>query len=384
VSALSGLRVLDLTRYIPGPYCTMLLADLGADVVKVEEPPVGDPTRAVPPPVGEDSALHAALNRNKRSVMLDLRQDQGVEVVRRLAARADVFVEAFRPGTMARRGLGYDELRALNPRIVYCSLSGYGQEGPLAQRAGHDVNYAALSGFLGSNVDADGHPVLPAAQVADMTGGLVAALGILAALQARERTGEGQLVDVSLYQAALALMTIPMTRATAGGAMANELSGHYACYRVYTCRDGKAVAVGALEPKFWANVCRVLELPHLVSRQWARGDVMREAISMVARAFSLHDRDEWLRRFEGIEACVEPVLSLEDALAHPQATSYRLDQPSGAALLQTIAPPLRLSATPVSQRREAPAPGQHNDEVLQEAGWVDTDIERLRTAGVLA
>jgi alpha-methylacyl-CoA racemase len=384
VSALAGLRVLDLTRYIPGPYCTMLLADLGADVVKVEEPPVGDPTRAVPPPVGEDSALHAALNRNKRSVMLDLRQDEGALVVRRLAARADVFVEAFRPGTMGRRGLGYEDLRALNPRLVYCSLSGYGQEGPHAQRAGHDVNYVALSGFLGSNCDGDGHPVLPATQVADMTGGLVAALGILAALQARERTGQGQLVDVSLYQAALALMTIPMTRATAGGAAANELSGHYACYRVYACRDGKAVAVGALEPKFWANVCRVLELPHLVGRQWARGDVMREAIAMVARAFSLHDRDEWLRRFEGVEACVEPVLSLEDALAHPQAAAYRLDQPAGAALLQTIAPPLRLSATPVAQRREAPAPGQHNDEVLQEAGWMDTDIERLRTAGVLA
>jgi crotonobetainyl-CoA:carnitine CoA-transferase CaiB-like acyl-CoA transferase len=384
VSALAGLRVVDLTRYIPGPYCTMLLADLGADVVKIEEPPIGDPTRIVPPPLSEDSALHAALNRNKRSVLLDLRQDEGVAIVRKLAARADVFVEAFRPGTMARRGLGYDDLRTENPRLVYCSLSGYGQDGPLAQRAGHDVDYAALSGFLGTNCDADGHPVLPATQVADMAGGLSAALGILAALQARERTGCGQLVDVSMFQAALALMTVPATRALAGGSSLNELSGHYACYNVYRCRDGKAVAVGALEPKFWENLCRVLDLPHLANRQWARGDVRREAADMVARAFSLHDREEWLRRFEGVEACVEPVLSLEDALAQPQADAYRFTQPSGAGTMRTIAPPLRLSDTPVVAPRAAPGAGEHNAEVLAELGLLATDIERLRATAVIA
>ncbi|PYQ22998.1 MAG: carnitine dehydratase, partial [Acidobacteria bacterium] len=163
-----------LTRYIPGPYCAMLLGDLGADVVKVEEPPLGDPTRALPPADGENSAAHAALNRNKRSVAVDLRTAEGVDVVRRLATQADVLLEAFRPGTLARRGLGADPLRASNPRLIYCSLTGYGPQGPHAARAGHDIDYLALGGFLGGNRDAAGRPVLPTAQVADMAGALVA------------------------------------------------------------------------------------------------------------------------------------------------------------------------------------------------------------------
>ena len=186
--ALSGLRVVDLTRHIPGPYCTMLLGDLGADVIKIEEPPMGDPTRGVPPAAGGESAVLGALNRNKRSLAVDLRNEEDAALVRRLAARADVFVESSRPGVLARRGLGPVELREANPRLVYCSLSGYGQGGPLASRAGHDIDYLALGGFLGTNRSADG-PVLPATQVADMTGGLVATVAVLAALQARERTG---------------------------------------------------------------------------------------------------------------------------------------------------------------------------------------------------
>ncbi len=181
-AALAGLRVLDLTRYIPGPYCTMLLGDLGADVIKVEEPPVGDATRAVPPAVGEDSAVHAALNRNKRSVVVDIRREAGSAVVRRLAAKADVLVEAFRPGALARRGLGAEDLRRENPRLVCCSLTGYGQDGPMAARAGHDVDYIALGGLLGATRDAEGRPILPPTQLADMTGGLLATIGILAAL----------------------------------------------------------------------------------------------------------------------------------------------------------------------------------------------------------
>jgi crotonobetainyl-CoA:carnitine CoA-transferase CaiB-like acyl-CoA transferase len=244
--ALSGVTVLDLTRYIPGPYCTMLLGDLGADVVKVEEPPVGDLTRVVPPAVGDDSAIHAALNRNKRSVVVDIRQEAGAAVVRALARKADVLVEAYRPGALARRGLGSDDLRRENPRLVYCSLTGYGQDGPMAERAGHDVNYIALGGLLGAIRDGEGRPVLPAAQVADMTGGLLATIGILAALQARERTGRGQVVDVSMLEGVLALMTVPATRHLAGGPATNELAGTHACYNVYRCRDGRYLSVGAI------------------------------------------------------------------------------------------------------------------------------------------
>ena len=382
--ALDGIRVVDLTRYIPGPYCTMLLGDLGADVVKLEEPPIGDPTRAVPPVAGDDSALHAGLNRNKRSLMVDLRHDDGVAVVKRLAATADVFVEGMRPGTLARRGLGPDELRAANPRLVYCSMSGYGQDGALAARAGHDINYASLAGLLGTNCDAEGRPVLPATQLADMAGGLVATLGILAALQARERTGEGQVVDASLFQGAMTLMTIPILRMLAGGSVRNELTGQYACYNVYACRDGRHVAVGALEPKFWQNVCRVLELNDLARVQWARGEVQREAISMVARAFDRHEREEWIRRFDGVEACVEPVLGLEDALRQPHAKTFVIEQPGAGATVRTVAPPLRLSGTPVSIRRGAPGPGEHTDEILREAGVDEAELGRLRAGGVVS
>ncbi|MCM2257241.1 MAG: CoA transferase [Vicinamibacteria bacterium] len=378
--ALAGLRVLDLTRYIPGPYATMLLADLGADVVKIEEPPFGDATRAVPPPLpsGADTAVHAALNRGKRSVQLDLRQAEGVAAVKRLAARADVFVEAFRPGALERRGLGAAALRAANPRLVYCSVSGYGQAGPLASVAGHDVNYLARSGFLGTNLDAAGDPVLPTTQVADMAGGLLAALAILAALQARERSGEGQVVDVSMFDAALALMTVPAARVLAGGSSTSELSGRHACYGTYRCRDGRHVAVGALEPKFWEGLCAALELPHLRSRQWDQGPRREEVRAALAAAFAGRDRDDWVTFLRERDVCVEPVLDLPQALAQEQAATR------GVIAAGALSSPLRLAATPVVVPRKAPALGQHTDEVLAEAGFAAAEIAALRERGIAA
>ena len=381
--ALAGVRVLDLTRYIPGPYCTMLLGDLGADVVKVEEPGVGDPTRGLPPVVGEDSAVHASLNRNKRSIAVDLRTETGVAVIRRLAATADVLIEAFRPGVMERRGLGAEKLRADNPRLVYCSLTGYGREGPQAKRAGHDVNYVALGGFLAANRDAEGRPVLPTTQVADMTGGLLAVVAILAALQARERTGNGQVVDVSLLDGVLALMTLPTTRLLAGGTTIDELSGAYACYRVYRCRDGLDLSVGALEAKFWERLCQVLGLKDQVGRQWVTGARRAETIAAFTAVFATRDRAEWLRIFAEEDVCVEPVLEpAAAAVAAPGAAIA--DQPAGAAKLRTVATPVRLRDTPATIRRPSPALGEHTAEVLAEAGFTGPEIESLRGEGVLA
>ena len=383
--ALSGITVLDLTRYIPGPYCTMLLGDLGADVVKVEEPPIGDATRAVPPAVGDDSAVHAALNRNKRSVVVDLRQEEGASVVRRLAARADVLVEAFRPGTLARRGLGADALVRDNPRLVYCSLTGYGQDGPHRDRAGHDVDYIALGGLLGTTRGADGRPILPTTQIADMTGGLVATIGILAALQARERTGRGQVVDVSMLEGILSLMTVPATRLLAGGALANELTGTHATYNVFRCQDGRYLAVGALEPKFWEALCDTLDLGDLLGRQWEGGKKREETIGRLAAAFAEADRDEWVRRFALVDACVEPVLDLGEALAQPQVEARRavVEQPAGEVVLRTVASPLRLSETPVSVRHDAPGFGVHTDDVLRGLGYAEDEIAKMREAGVV-
>jgi crotonobetainyl-CoA:carnitine CoA-transferase CaiB-like acyl-CoA transferase len=364
----------------------MLLGDLGAEVVKVEEPPRGDPTRAATPTVGGESAVHAALNRNKRSVAVDIRHAEGAGIVRRLAARADVLIEAFRPGALSGRGLGAEVLCQENPRLVYCSLTGYGGDGPLARRAGHDIDYLALGGLLGTTRDALGRPVLPTTQLADMTGGLLATIGILAALQARARTGRGQVVDVSLLEGVLSLMTVPAARLLAGGNLASELTGTHACYNVFRCRDGGYLAVGALEPKFWESLCRALGLQERIPRQWEAGGERQETIEAMARKFASRDRDDWIRELGPVEACVEPVLDLAEALEQPQARARDavVERHSGGVALRTLDSPLRLRDTPVRVRREVPAFGEHTDAVLAEAGYGREEIAHWRAGGVIA
>jgi alpha-methylacyl-CoA racemase len=344
---LAGLRVVDLTRYIPGPYCTMLLGDLGADVVKVEEPPLGDPTRLLPPVVDGQSVVFASLNRNKRSLQVDLRTDEGAAVVRRLAARADVLVEGFRPGVLERRGLGPDELRRENPGLVYCSLTGYGPQGPLAGRAGHDATYVARAGLLAATRDEAGTPVLPGTPVADMSGALAA------------------------FGAALALMSVPIARTLAGGGGLTELSGAYPGYRVYRCRDGRFLAVGTLEPKFWEGLCRAVGLPEMVSRQWAEGERRRQTIEAFARVFAGRDRDEWVRDLAAADVCVEPVLELDEAGQQEQAGPL-------------TGPPFTLSHTPAGHAAGAPRLGADTDTVLSELGYAGEERAALREAGVVA
>jgi crotonobetainyl-CoA:carnitine CoA-transferase CaiB-like acyl-CoA transferase len=367
--ALAGLRVVDLTRHIPGPYCTLLLADLGADVVKIEAPPFGDPTRAVPPAQGDDSAAHAALNRGKRSVMLDVRSDLGASVVRRLTARADVLVEGFRPGVMERLGLGAGALLAANPRLVYCSLSGYGQRGPMAARAGHDINYAARGGLLDQVRDGNGGVVVPGAQIADMAGGLIATTAILAALFERERSGRGRHLDVSLQGGILALMTMTAARLAAGGPSRNELSGEFACYSVYRCKDGREVAVGALEPKFWEALCGALGVPELVASHWQPGERNDTARQRLASIFATRDSDEWVSVLEGVDACVEPVLTPVEA---QRAAPPGAERPLAASGLAAAAP------------RNAPRAGEHTAEVLGELGLSRDEIARVEGAGACA
>ncbi len=384
MSALRGLRVLDLTRYIPGPYCTQLLAALGAEVIKIEEPPWGDATRAVPPAPQGESVAHAVLNRGKRSLLVDLRHDAGVELVRRLALRADVLVEAFRPGVLERRGLGAAALRALNPRLVYCSLSGFGAHGDWAERAGHDVTYAARAGLLDLTRDATGAPQLLGFQAADTTGALNASVAILAALFAREREGVGQHVEVSLLDAALTHVTLAAARALAGGTRPDELGGTHACYQVYRCADGRHVAVGALEPKFWERLCRGLELPELIGRQWEDAERRGATRARVAERFAVRTRDEWVQVLGPLDACVEPVLTIEEALEHAQAGPCLSEVEVGGVRRAAVGVPFHLHGTPAHMARTAPAAGAHGAEVLAELGYSTEQIESLRREGVCA
>ncbi len=366
--ALDGIRVLDLTRYIPGPYSTSLLAALGADIVKLEQPPIGDPTRLVPPNEDESSAAFAALNRGKRSIVIDLRQADGAEAVRRLADGSDVFVESFRPGVLERLELSADALMARNPRLVFCSVTGFGDEGPLAQRAGHDINYAARAGLLSAITDADGRPLVPATQLADLSGGLFATIAILTALQSRERTGRGQRVSVSLTESARSLLTMTAARFEAGGEWGGELAGRFACYNVYRCSDGRYLSVGAIEPRFWETLCKALGLEKLTARQWDPAHAAADVESMAA-IFAARSRDEWVERLSAIDCCVEPVL-----------TPYEL--PRGGAAREPW--PFRMADTPLGDRGAVPSAGEHSSGILEAAGYPTPEIAKLLDGGVIA
>lgn len=319
---LCGLKVLDLSRLLPGPYATLVLADLGADVVKVEEPQGGDHVRWMPPMAGDTSALFLTLNRGKRSVALDLRADADRATFLALAARADVVVESFRPGVLARLGLSYGRLSAENPRLVLCSISGFGQAGPWAGKAGHDVGYLALSGVLGLLGGPDA-PAQPNVQLADIAGGaMVAVAGLLAALVERARTGRGRWVDTSMTEGvmgALHLQQGPFLSGAAPPARRGEgvLSGECPCYGLYRTSDGRFLAVGALEPKFWAAFCRAVGHEELEGDGLSTGEEAARAKAVVQAVLGAQPLSHWTALFAGVDACVEPVLEAEELAGHP-------------------------------------------------------------------
>ena len=347
---LTGIRVLDLTRLLPGAYCTLLLADMGADVIKVEEPGAGDYMRWTPPLVDGQSALFNAINGGKRSITLNLKTDAGRAVLLNLVDKADVLVEGNRPGVMARLGLGWDVLHARNPRLVMCSITGYGQDGPFAQRAGHDLNYMAIAGGLGLNGDRDGPPVPLSVQVADIGGGgTQAAVEILAALNQVQRRGEGSWLDVSMTDGAFRWLTLVFAEHTAGPPPVRRgdqrLAGRYACYRVYECKDGRFFSVAALEPKFWSTLCQALGRPDLVEAQYSTSPEEQRAVELI---FETKSRGEWEAILSNLDVCCEPVLDLDEVPAHPQIAARRLFERA--------------------RRGRAPGLGEHNDEILREIG----------------
>jgi alpha-methylacyl-CoA racemase len=374
--ACDGVRVLDLTRLLPGAVCTLFLADLGADVLKVEDTGDGDYMRWVPPMTGEYGAMFSATNRNKRAMTLNLKTEQGQEILHRLAAETDVFVEGFRPGVAARLGAGYDQLSAANPRLVYCSLSGYGQTGPYARRPGHDLNYLAAAGVTALSGAADEPPGLVGAQVADVWGGgMTAAVAVLAAVLERTRTGLGRYLDVSMLDGSvLGLVNhLPawLAGATAYQRGALPLNGGHANYGVYRAKDGY-VTIADYELKFWRRTCELLGRPDLIDLHAtpAAADALTEVLATRTRA-------EWEDLFAGEDCCFMPVLTPEEAAesTHFAERGLVIDLPHGERQLAT--PVTHLGA---GDHTRAPGLGEHTDEVLRTLGL---DPAALREAGVV-
>lgn len=385
---LDGIRILDLSRLLPGPYATMLLADLGAEVIKIETPGLGDYMRLIPPFVedaasGEAiSAAYLMVNRNKKSVALNFRNTRGKEIFMRLAREADVILETFRPGAAARWGIGYEAMRAVNPRIVYCSLSGYGQTGPYKDRAGHDLNYIALAGILAANGAAGGPPIPPGVQVADLSGGMLAAISILAALIGRGKTGAGQYLDVSLFDGALSWAGMMIGGAFAAGAPTErgrmQLNGGMACYNVYETREGKYITLGIIEPHFWHAFCNAVGREDLKERAYDF-----DAIPEVAAMVKTRTLDEWLELFKTIDACVEPVRHFGDIFDDPQIQHRglitQMDVP-GIGKIRQVG-----SVFVFAERASTPPPrqGEHTREVLGGLGISELEMEELEKAGVI-
>ncbi len=378
--ALEGIRILDLSRLFPGPYCSMILADLGADVLRIEDRRFA----------GEGPGMPTVM-RNKRHMTLNLKHPQAKDIFDRLAREADVILEGFRPGVTERLGIDYESIKKINGKIIYCSVTGYGQDGPYKNMVGHDINYLSFGGVLGLNGEAGGNPVVPPIQVADMAaGGMNAALGILAALIARQRTGRGQYIDISMLDGIVAMLPFPVSLLWGLGRSPQRgdtlLSGRYPCYSLYETKEGGFISIGALEPRFWEALCRKIGREDLIPCQYEEGEKRREMFSFLRETFKTRTREEWMEELKDLDVCIGKVLSLEETLRDPQVVCRRMvtefpDPRKGK--IKLLSSPLKLAGTP-PDIRSAPADfGEHTDGVLRELGYSAARIEEMKKEGVV-
>jgi crotonobetainyl-CoA:carnitine CoA-transferase CaiB-like acyl-CoA transferase/putative sterol carrier protein len=388
---LDGIRILDLSRLLPGPLATLFLAELGAEVIKIEDPNSPDETRSYPPFQNGESAYYLALNRSKRSLALNLYQPEGKALFRKLLETADIVVESFRPGVLDRAGLGYTQAKELNPRIIYVSVTGYGQSGPYAEHAGHDLNYISLTGLLYLTGAAKGDPVVPAAQVADIAGGSYMAMNAcMLALFKRERSGMGEHVDVAMLDSVLPMMGIAFAEHFVSGHHAQRgeplLSGGLPNYAVYKCADQKYVALGALEPRFFQLFCEKVGKPEWIPLMVPTQKNVRKLHRRLTALFRSRPRDEWIRIAGKAEICLTPVLSPAEAVEDPQMKSRGLFISHTHPVygnVKGIAQPLKFSDSPLPEGWAAPALGEDSEAILKELGLTAEEISALQKRGIL-
>ena len=392
-SSLDGLKVLDFSTLLPGPYATQILADLGADVLRVEAINRSDLLRIIPPLVDKDvrdvSVAHAALNRNKRSIAMDLKTPEAIAAIKKLVLEYDIVVEQFRPGVMERLGLDYDTLKRINPTLIFCSITGYGQTGPLKDKAGHDINYQALAGLASYSGRKDSGPALHAAQIADVAGGShLAVMGIQAAVIQRLTTGKGQSIDISMSDGALAMNALFSANTLATGTAPNregEILNGGGFYDFYETSDGQWLSIGGLEPQFASVFFQTIGHPEWLAQSMdLRAEVQQQLKHDIRAVIRGQNLTDWLNIFGEMDICVEPVLDLDEALEHPHFTARGMvvDVPvteDSDETLRQLANPIRMSGSVSQYRYAGRRLGADTAQVLSEVGYAEADIAEMRT-----
>ena len=378
---LDGVRVLDLSRLLPGPYCTRLLADLGAEVIKVEEPGRGDYIRSLAPFENGVSIAFELLNRGKKSIALNLETKEGQDILHKLAAKADVFLESYRPGTSKKLGCDFESIRRVNGRITYCSLTAFGQTGPYKDLPGHDINCLALSGFLSLN--GRGEPVVPALQIGDLGGGMLAALAILAALFGRQKKNEAQYIDVSMLDVLLSWLILPLSLHAGGNA--SMLAGDLPFYRLYRTLDSGFLAVGAIESQFWEEFCKLINRPDLIPDQYSSGFRRKQVVEAVQAALATKTSEEWFRAMREHAIPCTPFLTLDEVLENPHIHERQMlltkDQ-TGSGLIY-VGNPCKITGLDPVNIVPSPDLGQHSTEFLKGLGYSQHEIQHLIDTGIL-
>ncbi len=385
---LAGVKVLDLSRMGPGPFCTMLLADFGAEVIKIEQPGFG----IIPLDVDEETwAAYYAIDRNKRSIILDFKTEEARQVFYEMVKTSDVVLEGSRPGVAKRLKVDYETVKGINPKIIYCSLTGYGQDGPYRDLPGHDINYISVAGALSALAIRDGRPAVPLNMLGDYGGGgLQAAFGIVVALLARGTTGTGQFVDIAMVDGVVSLLSWEASLLFAGGGVPKwgetPLTGAIPCSYVYETKDGGYVSIGCFEVKFWENLCRALEREDLIPYQFTTGNEKEKVVSQLRQIFLTKTKEEWFQLLSSKDIPITPVHELDEVFSDPQILHRRMvvevDHPKLGKVKQ-VGIGIKFSETPGEIRSTAPLPGQHTEEILVDLGYSKDAIDSMKGTGAI-